>query len=184
MGISRCWRLTALGWGFAEATLFFTVPDVLLTLAAAKFGWRNALHLFIYCLIGALIGGAAMYGLSAINDETARATVDSVPLIPNEMIARVSEEMRQGWLWNMFIGAVTGTPYKVYAISAHGAEISLGAFLLGSLVVRPFRWVLTILFASAVAAEMKRYGLERFVVPLWAALWIAFYVFYYVLIAF
>lgn len=183
MGISRGWRITALAWGFAEATLFFTVPDVLLTLAAAKFGWRYALRLLAYCLFGALIGGAAMYGLGALNFETARATVDSVPLIPNEMITRVTVEMQGEWLWNMFVGAVTGTPYKVYAISAPGAEISLGVFLLGSFVVRPFRWILTILFASAVATGLRRYGLGRCVVPLWAVLWIAFYLFYYVIIA-
>jgi len=180
VGISGKWRIAALVWGFAEATLFFTVPDVLLTLAAIKLGWRKALVLIGYCLFGAVVGGAAMYGLAALNFETARATVDSVPLISNEMITRVTVEMRESWLLNMFVGAVTGTPYKVYAIAAPGADISLGAFLLGSIIVRPVRWTLTLLFAAVVASALQRAGFGKVAVPLWAVMWIAFYVFYYV----
>jgi len=183
VGVSRRWRIAALVWGFAEATLFFTVPDVLLTLAAIKLGWRKALVLIGYCLLGAVVGGAAMYGLAAHNFETARATVASVPLISNEMITRVTVEMRGEWLWNMFVGAVTGTPYKVYAIAAPGADISLATFLLGSIIVRPVRWTLTLLFAAAVVTGLQRAGFGRFAVPLWAVMWIAFYIFYYVFLS-
>ena len=50
----------ALIWGFAEATLFFIVPDVWLTLAG-----RDKLHrgliVCLYSLAGALTGGTLMY---------------------------------------------------------------------------------------------------------------------------
>ncbi len=49
-------KLTSLIWGFAEATFFFIVPDVLLTLIALK-NWRLATRACLWSLGGALIGG-------------------------------------------------------------------------------------------------------------------------------
>lgn len=179
MGLTGRWRIAAAVWGFAEATLFFTVPDVLLTLAAIRLGWRAALGLVPVVLIGALLGGAGMYGLAAHDFETARVTVDSVPLISAQMIDRAQGEMQGAWLWNMIIGAITGTPYKVYAITTPGAGVSLTEFMLGSVAARPFRWVLTLGFAALITAALTRKSLQRFAVPLWAVMWIGFYVFYY-----
>ena len=180
MGISARWRIVAFVWGFAEATLFFTVPDVLLTLAAIRIGWRQGLRLVGIVLLGALLGGAAMYGFAAHDFETARITVDSVPLIPAEMIERGGVEMRGEWLWNMIVGAMTGTPYKVYAINAPAAGVGLWAFLAGSVLARSVRWVLTLAFAALVFRALESAGLSKVAVPLWAGMWIAFYAFYYV----
>lgn len=183
MGVSLPWRTIAFVWGFIEATIFFTVPDVLLTFAAIKLGWRKAMRLIVCTLIGALLGGGAMYGLAVHNFETARATVDSVPLIPNSMISRVIAEMQGNWLWEMFEGSVTGTPYKVFAIAAPGSGIPLWMFLLGSAAVRPIRWALVLTFAAIVASMLRRAGYARLAVPLCALLWIVFYAFYYVVMA-
>jgi len=87
VGISQIWLITAFIWGFAEATLFFIVPDFLLTLAAIKLGWRKALLLILYCLSGALFGGAVMYGLAVFDVESARSIVDHVPLIQSCLAA-------------------------------------------------------------------------------------------------
>ena len=183
MGVTLKWRAASFAWGFAEATLFFTVPDVLLTYAVIRVGWRKALGLLLFVLSGALLGGAAMYGLAAINTETARATVDSVPLISRDMIERAAQEMRGDWLWNMIVGAMTGTPYKVYAIEAPGAGVPFVAFMLGSVPARSIRWLLTLAFAALVVAALNRAGLAKIAVPLWASMWIAFYLFYYIITA-
>jgi len=180
VGVSAKWRIAAFAWGFAEATLFFTVPDVLLTLAAILIGWRRALRLLLLALVGALVGGTAMYGFAAHDFETARITVDSVPLISAEMIERGGVEMRGEWLWNMIVGAMTGTPYKVYAINAPGAGLSLWAFLAGSVLARTVRWVLTLAFAALVFRALEKMGHSQIAIWLWAALWLAFYAFYYV----
>lgn len=182
MSPSGKWRAAALIWGFAEATLFFTVPDVLLTLAVVRIGWRRALGLMPLVLIGALVGGAAMYGLAYVGPEVARATVVSVPLISEAMVMTAREAMAADWLTNMIVGSFTGTPYKVYAVIAPGAEVSLGAFLLGSIVARPLRWALVLGFAALVMAGLTRWGFERFGFALWAALWIAFYIIYYIIL--
>ncbi|GEM_PF-3959884 len=52
MGVNR----VALAWGFAEATLFFIVPDVWLTLVARE-RLRTGLIASLYSLAGALAGG-------------------------------------------------------------------------------------------------------------------------------
>lgn len=183
MGLTRVWRLAAFAWGFAEATLFFTVPDVLLTLAAVRLGWWAALRLLLITLIGALLGGSMMYGLGAHDLETARATVDSVPLISADMIASAGESMRGNWFWAMIIGAMTGTPYKIYAVEAAAAGVPFVTFVLASVLARSVRWILTLTFAALVAAALVRMGLSRWAVPLWAVLWVAFYLFYYVVMS-
>ncbi len=178
MGISARWKIAALVWGFAEATLFFIVPDVLLTLAAIRLGWRKAFYLLFLTLIGALLGGAVMFGFALWSWDAAYRAVDWVPLVSPNMIERVGGEMQTSWLWQMTIGAMTGTPYKVFAISAPGAGISLWAFVLGSVFARIIRWVLVIGLAKLVVSALKRAGLTRMAMPVWAATWGLFYAFF------
>jgi membrane protein YqaA with SNARE-associated domain len=61
MGIN----LVALIWGFAEASLFFIVPDVWLSFAGRE-KLSKGIRACVFALAGALIGGAVMYaGTSA-----------------------------------------------------------------------------------------------------------------------
>jgi len=76
VGINRFWHLAAFLWGFAEATLFFIVPDVLLTLLAVRFGWRRAIMPLLFCLSGAVVGGAVFFGASAHSFEEMRAVLN------------------------------------------------------------------------------------------------------------
>jgi hypothetical protein len=52
-------RLLALIWGFAEATVFFVVPDVLLTAIPVRDLRAASLACFL-ALLGALAGGTLM----------------------------------------------------------------------------------------------------------------------------
>jgi membrane protein YqaA with SNARE-associated domain len=47
-------------WGFAEATLFFIVPDVLLSIIAVRRGRRPAWIAMAWTIAGAIAGGALM----------------------------------------------------------------------------------------------------------------------------
>ena len=70
----------ALAWGFAEATLFFIVVDVLITYVTVYFGMRRGVETVFFATIGAVAGGAAMYhwggddpaGMVAALDERSR----------------------------------------------------------------------------------------------------------------
>ena len=66
----------AFAWGFAEATLFFVVPDVWLTLIAVRRGLRPALVACGWALAGALAGGLAMYAWGAFDTATAREALE------------------------------------------------------------------------------------------------------------
>ena len=55
-------------WGFAEATVFFIIPDVWLTAVTLKADRRQTGEAFGWCLAGAILGGILVYG-------TARAHV-------------------------------------------------------------------------------------------------------------
>ena len=49
-------------WGFAEATLFFFVPDIWISILALKNG-RQGLIACFYSFVGAVVGGLIMYYL-------------------------------------------------------------------------------------------------------------------------
>ena len=75
----------ALAWGFAEATLFFIVPDVLLTLVATTDG-RLALVACLFAVCGALLGGALMYAWGAEDAVGAKAVLERLPAVHATMI--------------------------------------------------------------------------------------------------
>src|SRR5436190_634460 len=50
----------AVAWGFAEATLFFIVPDVLITLIAL-FSFKKSALAMLLATLGAVVGGALMF---------------------------------------------------------------------------------------------------------------------------
>ncbi len=47
----------ALAWGFAEATLFFIVADLLISYVTVYFGLRRGLEAALFAMIGAIAGG-------------------------------------------------------------------------------------------------------------------------------
>ncbi|MBW3634585.1 MAG: hypothetical protein KY456_16320 [Chloroflexi bacterium] len=145
---SRVAAVIALGWGFAEATFFFVVPDVWIGLLAL-FSWRAGLRAVAWAVIGALVGGALMYGVGARLDRDHSARLlDAVPAISPWMVERVEEEMRERGPASMVLGPLGGVPYKIYARTAGVQEQSLGAVLLWTIPARGARFVLV----AAVAA--------------------------------
>lgn len=135
MGMNRA----ALSWGFAEATFFFIVPDVLLSWIALD-RVRAAWAACIWATLGALIGGTVMYLWGAIAVNTASAALDYVPAISREMCDTVAGQMRTRGAGALFVGPLAGTPYKIYAVQAGGAQLGLLPFLLISVPARLLRF--------------------------------------------
>jgi membrane protein YqaA with SNARE-associated domain len=134
-------NLAALVWGFAEATLFFIVPDVLLSWIALRQG-RAALIACLWALVGALVGGTVMYTWGAVDLNSAQAALEAVPAISRSMYNAVGEQIHSHGVGTLFLGPLTGTPYKIYAVQAGAGEISLGLFLLVSGPARLVRFAL------------------------------------------
>ncbi len=74
-------------WGFAEATLFFIVPDIFFTYLVL-FDLRLADWSCFFALIGGLMGGGVMYRLGRGNFEAAARSVVSLPGVSSRLIQR------------------------------------------------------------------------------------------------
>jgi membrane protein YqaA with SNARE-associated domain len=149
----------ALAWGFAEATLFFVVPDVWVGLLA-MFSWRAGragLRAVALTVVGALIGGALMHAVGAhlAPDRSARL-LDAVPAISPGMIERVEREMRERGPASTLLGPLQGTPYKIYARTAGSQGQPLGATLLWTIPARGARFLLIAMVASLYGALLRR----------------------------
>ena len=171
-------KIVAFVWGLAEATLFFIVPDVLLTFVAARSG-RRAAQCCVWVLFGALLGGALMYGWGASDEAGALETLEKIPAISKPMLAKVDEDLAAQGVMALFWGPVRGVPYKIYAVQSASNDIPLRVFFLVSIPARLIRFALLSLLSWAFF---------RFVAPRWpmrardaliATLWIAFYIFYF-----
>jgi hypothetical protein len=131
-------------WGLAEATLFFIVPDVWLSLAGRR-RLQTGLRACLFALAGALLGGALVY-IGGAHDKQATITLlEKIPAISPAMVARVAMELADHGTGAIFIGPLTGTPYKLCAAQAVDAGIGLAVYILMSMPARGIRFVLVTL---------------------------------------
>ena len=171
----------AAAWGFAEATLFFLVPDVYLTRLALRDG-RGALLASVAATGGALLGGALLWVWTAADAGAALAVLERVPAVSTGMLARVRDELlASGWL-AVLLGPTRGTPYKLYAATSATLGMGLGGLLLVTVPARLVRFAALAL----LAAWLGRGPLAAWSVTarhrLHLALWAAFYGAYFALL--
>lgn len=171
-------RLVAAVWGLAEATVFFIVPDVWLSLAARE-RLRPGLVACLWALGGALLGGGLMYFWGAVEGSTALAAVDRLPAISAAMIERVHGELQSGGATAVLFGPLSGTPYKLYALQAHRAGLDPAMFTLISIPARLSRFFLVTLVSHYALKLLVRAwpGIHRIGVVL--AAWVVFYFGYF-----
>ncbi len=165
-------------WGLAEATLFFFVPDIWLSISGRK-KLRIGLMACLYCLAGALIGGCVLYVWGRCDLAGARWLVEKVPAVSQSMVDRVNEDLAHHGVWSVFLGPITGTPYKVYAAQAAAAGIGFGWFLLISIPARLIRFVLVTVACHYVLKLIGCSGRDKFSLFLVIAFWTIFYIFYF-----
>jgi membrane protein YqaA with SNARE-associated domain len=165
-------------WGFAEATLFFIIPDVLLG-AVALFAPRAAPRVLAYTLVGALAGGALTYEVAnELQLSRSEAVLDGVPTVNDTAIRRVEHEMRDDGSRSVVYGPLRmGTPYKLYARAAAVEDEPLGSFILWSIPGRLERMLPVTLLAALVGLFARRQiaARPRTVLALYGALWLAVY---------
>ncbi|MDJ0905103.1 MAG: hypothetical protein QNI96_03695 [Woeseiaceae bacterium] len=102
-----------------------------------------------------------------------------IPAISPAMIDRVHEQILDLGPWAVFVGPLTGTPYKVYALEAAGAGFGLLPFLLISVPARLLRFVLVVLLTSAIARALRGRASMRTLQVLHLTAWTAFYAWYF-----
>jgi membrane protein YqaA with SNARE-associated domain len=176
----RAALIVAFAWGAAEASFFFIVPDVMLTLIACR-ALKQALKATIAALAGAVIGGALMYAYGAKSPERARSFLDQVPAISPQLISRVEGQIDERGLPAVMIGPVTGVPYKIYAVEWGARRGNILWFILISIPARYIRFLLSVLIARAIARLIAPWTRHRIEIELslLAVVWITFYSFYF-----
>ncbi|MEZ5773591.1 MAG: hypothetical protein R3D33_02435 [Hyphomicrobiaceae bacterium] len=163
-------------WGFAEATVFFVVPDVWLTIVTVRFGPRLAFVAAIAAALSAAAGGLVMLRLSAAFPEAVAQLLDMTPAISPAMIAETTAAMHApDWPFALLQGSVTGRPYKLYAAGAGPAGIDPLVLAAVTVPARFARFSIAILVAAALRALLPaRLAPGRLVLVTLAA-WAAFY---------
>ena len=167
-------------WGLAEATLFFIVPDVLLTLI----GCRSLRAGFGACgaaLLGALTGGVIMYTAGHTAPEASRALLARVPAIQQPLVEGVRRQVEERGVSAVLFGPTRGVPYKIYAVEWGARSGNLPVFLLISIPGRGIRFCLSVLLAAGAARLLgpwtrRRPTTEMFI---WALFWVGFYAWYF-----
>lgn len=174
--------IAAFAWGVAEATLFFFVPDVLLSYIGVKRGVKAAARASVVAAIGAGVGGAFMYLWSAVDFPAAREAVLAVPAISDAMASRAQAAMAEGWFAATFFGPLSSTPYKVYAVLAPQAGAPLPLFMLASVIARLPRFLIVGCGVALIGRWLEpRIGARR---VLWvlAGAWVVFYAAFFMLV--
>lgn len=172
-------RLLAAAWGFAEATLLFVVPDVLLSVLVLTRGWREGALAALWAFAGALLGGLLLYAWGSEDPETLFRLLDWLPAISPGMLAEVRANLAEGGAWSLILAGVTGVPYKTYAASAAGAAMPLGSFLIASAVARAGRFGLAVLLAAVLSRILSRFVGTRGQLRILAGFWLVFYAAYW-----
>lgn len=177
MKISRT-NGAALLWGFAEASFFFIVPDVLLSWHALS-SRRRALIACLFAMVGALFGGTLVW-LWAVNDPDAvRSMVSRIPAINQTMMADVRAQLADTGVFALFKGPLTGVPYKIYAVEAADLGIELSTFLAFSIPARLIRFVAVTVVIGTIGQLLERkFSLNR-VRMAHLACWSLFYIVYF-----
>ena len=166
-------------WGFAEATFFFIVPDVLFTRTTVRSVKRGWLELAA-AVVGATIAGALMYLWASGSPVQARSAVAAVPFL-GEKIIRPAE---QRWIDHgtplLFSNPLSGVPYKVHAILAP-SHVSLTEFLLVSLPLRAERMLLSMIVFVPLAMWVRKdeHRRTKMGLRIHAGFWLVVYAIYW-----
>lgn len=166
--------LAAALWGFAEATLFFIVPDVLISAVAIR-GTRAAYAASLFAAAGAVVGGSLMYFWGVHSPETAVGTVTAVPAVGAAMMERAHGELLTDGPISIILGPLSATPFKVYAVQAAAAGIPYWIFVLITPIARLPRFLLVAWLSGTVSRLIQPRVNVRTVYALWLAAWIVVY---------
>lgn len=173
------WIACAALWGIAEASLFFIVPDVLITFAVMRFGLRQGLLLSVIAAAFAAIAGYGVWLWASHDASAARHVMLLVPAIGPDLLARAQGEIAVGWPLHLVTGAMTGVPYKLYAVEAGARGIDPLLFVPMSFVARLTRFALTAILTVVGKAILEMLHRPQWRYVAWALAWVAIYGFYF-----
>ena len=171
-------NLIAFFWGLAEATLFFIVPDVGLSVISLK-GIDIGLIACLYALAGALTGGTIMFYWGRANIEKVTHILNMIPAIRTKDIEKVRSDLKNTGIPAILFGPILGIPYKIYAAHAH-LITSIFYFLLISIPARIVRFILVTFATPYIIHKFLPNASYLLQVQAVLILWTFFYSIYFI----
>jgi hypothetical protein len=173
--------MAALLWGVAEASLFFIVPDLLISYLAMTRGFKAGAWASLFAALGAVVGGAIIFLWSAHDPLGAHRAVATVPAISEAMIAEAQADIdANGWFVAALKGPLTSTPYKVYALLAPRTGAPLAAFAPAALPVRLPRFLFVAAVFALIGQAIGRRLDRRILLAAFTSGWLLFYGWFWV----
>jgi membrane protein YqaA with SNARE-associated domain len=166
-------------WGFAEATLFFIIPDLVLSWASLA-GVRAGIKILGAILAGAVIGGICMYTWALWRPDSARSAVAAMPFVRTKMFEKVQEDYRAHGVSGIFYTLGTGIPYKVYAVLAPpvAAPVTFGLITIPARLERlALSWLIPTMLGFFLRRWIRNH--RRLTAALWLGFWVVTYAIYW-----
>lgn len=177
MGAPGLWA--GVGWGLAEGTFFFLVPDILITLVAL-FSVKKSFQHTACVLAGSLMAGATMFLLATGGHTWVATAVRQVPFVREQMFERTKRDFEERGVLALMRGPSSGIPYKVYAVQAP-RYTGLWPFLLVSIPARLERFILVWAGFGAAGRLLKKQIAKKPVLALagHGLFWVGVYAYYW-----
>ena len=143
---------------FAESSFFPLPPDPLL-LALALGASKRSLRFAAVCTVASVLGGLLGYAIGAFAWDLARDWFFAyVPGVTPEAFESVRDFYDRHGFAAVFLAGLTPIPYKVFTLASGVFGISLGVFVLASILSRGLRFFL-------IAGLVWKFGppIQRFI---------------------
>jgi membrane protein YqaA with SNARE-associated domain len=140
---------------FIESSFFPIPPDVLL-MALCLGAREKAFRYALICSVGSVLGGLFGYGIGHFAFETV-----GKPIIDFYGAAGKYDEVgklyEEHGFWIVFLAGFTPIPYKVITIAGGVFKVSLGPFIVASIVGRSARFFLVAGLLRAFGEPMRAF---------------------------
>jgi len=169
--------LIAFIWGFAESTIFFIIPDVILTYIAFFYWIKKWIKASFWAVFGALLGWSLIYFLAW---SFSYHFFEYIPLI-NEKMTLLTKDLIRENIINIIYGPLNWIPYKLYAYWSWIEHISYFKFLILSFLARIWRFLLVVFIAGTIGyfAKNSKNKYKRLWQIIFIIVWILIYIVYY-----
>jgi hypothetical protein len=168
-------------WGFAEASVFFIVPDVWLGFVAL-FAPRRMPATLAATLAGAAAGVAFLYLATLVRPDELTSLILALPAIAPADLEQARAQLEDDGAGAILPGVVEGRAIKLYV---HGAALD-GIGLVEVVAFTVLNRLARLLIVGSVMAALGWAGRAivarrpRAVVALYVAAWVVFYAAYFV----
>lgn len=171
--------LISFAWGFAEATVFFIIPDVYITFIIL-FNLKAGMYAFFWSIIGSIAGGSILYILYTLHFNVANILLQ-IPGITSTMIQHTISLFQNGEFQDYSAIPFSGIPYKAYAYSAAVNNTPFAFFILWTILARLIRLaspiIISMLIHTISVQSIRKYF--QFWTLLFGIIWFIFYLWYF-----